>query len=355
MAVPKPNILLVNCHDLGQHIGPYGVPTVHTPALDRLARSGVVFTNSFCTSPGCSPSRAALFTGRYPHSTGVMGLTHGNFFWRMNDDEEHLAQLLGAAGYRTALIGGMHEHTPGEERRLGYQHLPATGYQPANKVADATLSFLQTQRSSETPFYLCVGLFEPHRPFDYGGAVPDRETGVTIPPYIPQDSPEACAAAEEEFAALQGAIRRVDHAIGRILDGLEQSGFGDNTVVVFTADHGLAMPRAKCSLYDPGIEVPLIIRAPSWHLEPGSRRAALVSNVDVVPTLLDALGIPIPKRIQGVSAMPCLRGVNRHVRDAVFAEKTDHRTYDRDCQSRRFADRPLDDRSRPAESAVYPF
>src|SRR5690242_17941013 len=94
----RPNIVQITCHDLGRHLGSYGNPTVRTPHLDALAANGVRFTSAFCTSPGCSPSRSALATGRYPHANGVMGLAHDGFGWDLNPGERHIAALLAAHG-----------------------------------------------------------------------------------------------------------------------------------------------------------------------------------------------------------------------------------------------------------------
>ena len=329
----RPNLLLIHSHDLGQHLGCYGAATVHTPHLDALAAGGALLENHFCTSPGCSPSRAALWTGRYPHRTGVHGLTHGNFMWDLNADERHLAAILADHGYETALAGGYHEARRRPEE-LGYGRWLSDdgflGFRPAREVADAAGGFLDGRGSAhgDTPFFLSVGLFEPHRVFDFGGVGPDREKGVAIPGWIPTDTEAKHAAAEAEFAALQGAIREMDRQVGRILARLQANGLAQNTVVVFTSDHGLAMPRAKCSLYDPGIEVPLILRdprEPAWH---GIRRSGLCENTDVAPTLLDLLGLPgEPRMTDGRSLRPLL-DADGPFREHIFAEKTYHRDYD---------------------------
>ena len=115
----KPNVVIFHTHDIGQYLHCYGVKTVRTPNLDKFAEQGVRFARSFCTQPGCSPSRASLFTGRYPHNNGVMGLTHANFGWDLRPEEKHLAQFLKEAGYATVAIGVIHETHSGA-KRCGY-------------------------------------------------------------------------------------------------------------------------------------------------------------------------------------------------------------------------------------------
>ncbi len=325
--IDRPNLLIINCHDLGQHISPYGIKTVNTPALEEMAGNGVVFSRSFCTSPGCSPSRAAIFTGRYPHATGVHGLTHGLFKWKLNKDEVHLAQMMSRAGYDTALVGGFHEHTREDVKRLGYKKYSDGKFIPAAVVASNAVDYLRKAKSSGKPFFLCAGFFEPHRPYSYDGIKPDSSKGVYVPGYIPQKTADQKKVARQEFSELQGSVRRMDEAVGRILCELRKSGLYENTAVMFITDHGISMPRAKCSIYDPGIEAALIVQAPCWGVGEGKKLDGLVSNVDYVPTILEACGIRIPSRVQGRSFLSYMRGGREH-RDKVFAEKTYHRIYD---------------------------
>lgn len=313
----NPNIVLITCHDLGRHLGCYGVPSVQSPNLDRMADEGVLFTNSFCTSPGCSPSRASLYTGRYPHSNGVMGLTHANFAWDLNPGERHLVQYLNDAGYRTALIGGQHETRHPD--KLGFNDGCDGDWRPCDDVARHAEAWLRQRVDDTTPFYLQVGFFEPHRPFDFGGVEPEASDGVTVPPFLVADE-----AAHREFADYQGAIHKVDAAVGVILDRIQDSPLADNTMIIFTTDHGMPFPRAKCTTYDPGIEVAHIVK---WSGQPwsnGRRTDELVSNVDQLPTLLDMLGLHVPDAVQGRSWLPLLTGGQYEARREIFAEKTYH-------------------------------
>jgi arylsulfatase A-like enzyme len=312
-----PHILQLVCHDLGRHLGCYGRASVATPALDRLAAEGTRFSNSFCTSPGCSPSRAALATGRYPHANGCMGLAHGDFGWELAPGEQHVASLLREAGYYTVLFGL--QHVTYQVEQLGFAEVRPEG--TADQVAANLAGFLQ-QQSASTPLYLEVNFFEPHRPYDFGGVEPDEERGVVLPPYLPENE-----AARGEEAALQGAIRKADSAVSEILAALESTGLAPDTLVLFTSDHGLAMPRAKGTLLDAGIEVALILRWPGV-ISAATVRDELVSNVDVLPTYLEAAGAPVPDNIQGRSFLSLMRGDAPAARDAVFAEKTYHEHYD---------------------------
>jgi len=317
----KMNLVIVHCHDLGQHLGCYGVGSVVSPNLDAFAASGVRFANSFCTAPSCSPSRASIFTGRYPHSNGVMGLCHSYFGWDLNPDEVHLAQALKAAGYQTAAAGTIHETRSGPER-LGYERYEKP--EGARAAVDSALALLRGFDDAR-PFFLSVGCFEPHRMGNLGtdpvgehGFIgdqhaPDSSRGIDVPGYL-RDTPGT----RRELAELQGAIRHMDEQVGRLLAAIPR----DNTLVVFTTDHGIAMPRAKCSLYDPGIRTTCLLRGPG--LPAGTVRQDLVSNIDLMPTLLALLGVPAPARIHGRP----LFGSTHVPRSEIFAEMTYHDYYD---------------------------
>lgn len=336
----RPNILLLHCHDVGRHLGCYGVPTVATPHLDALAGQGIRATGMFAAAPQCSPSRSAMFTGRWPHANGVLGLTHSHFGWDLHPQERHLASRLRDAGYRTRLVGVHHESRvlPDEQiaERLGFDLVQTGGI--ADVVADRAVAALHDHhdRAGGAPFYLQVGFAEPHRaPGDrdepgvmgfLGNHVePDDSRGVTVPPYLVDDE-----SARIEIAELQGAIRQMDGGVGRVLSELDALGLTDDTITIFTTDHGVALPRAKCSLYDPGIEIAFLARWPGGGWTGGHDLDGLLGNVDIVPTLLDAIGLdaagPLP--LHGRSFAARLGGVDGERRQETFAEMTYHDYYD---------------------------
>jgi arylsulfatase A-like enzyme len=296
---------------------------VTSPALDHLAASGVRFARSFCTAPQCSPSRASLHTGLYPHSAGMLGLAHSPFDWRLDPHARHTAQILSTAGYSTTLVGMQHLTDRGSAHELGYTTIQPVA--PAYQEADASIALLRELVRTSRPFYLEVGFEEPHRPYDFGGAEPDVERGVAIPGYLPD-----AAESRQDLAAFQGAIRQMDAGVGRILSALDELGLSETTCVIFTTDHGAAMPRAKCTLYDPGIETALMWRWPAAGVSGGRAPSEMVSNVDVTPALLEGLGMAPPSDIQGRSCWPLLSGnaAGYAPRTEVFAEKTFHTYYE---------------------------
>lgn len=333
----RPNVLVIHCHDLGRFVGSYGYPHVATPHIDRLAAEGVRFDEAFAVAPQCSPSRASLFTGQYPQRNGVLGLTHADFGWDLFPDVRHIGQRLAAAGYRTGLIGVHHEsrRLPDADvaDRLAMSYVATGG--TADIVADRTIAVIAAAADRDEPFYLQVGFHEPHRRssretqelgytgFLHEGFEPDTSRGITKFPYLHDDP-----AGRDEIAELQGAVRYMDAGVGRILDALDEYGLGDDTIVVFTTDHGLALPRAKCSLYDPGLEIALVMRWRSGGWEGGRVVDDLVSNIDVVPTIVDAVGIALDAAVDGASLRALLDGRSDESRGAVFGQLTYHDYYD---------------------------
>ncbi|MDQ3692316.1 MAG: sulfatase [Chloroflexota bacterium] len=313
-----PHIVVITCHDLGRYLGCYGVGTVRTPNIDALAAAGARFTNAFTTAPQCSPSRAALATGRYPHCNGVMGLTHDRFGWDLHLEERTIASLLRERGYETHLFGL--QHVTAHVERLGFDTVHTRGLGP---VVRAEVKDLLANTNATRPLYLEINLEEPHRPFDQGGVAPDSALGTTVPPYIPDS-----AAAREEFAAFQGAVAVADHAVGQILATLDRAGLTEQTLALFTTDHGIAMPGAKCTLSDAGLGTALIIRWPAGGVPGGEVASPLISNIDILPTLLEASGGVIPNQVQGRSFLPLLTGSPYSARSEIFAEKTFHSYYD---------------------------
>ncbi|MBN1671506.1 MAG: sulfatase [Kiritimatiellae bacterium] len=321
----QPNIIVFTSHDTGRHYGGYGVPSVHTPAIDRLAAAGVLCTNHFATCAMCSPSRCSVFTGLYPQNHGAMGLVHPPWGWSMRPDVRHLSHILRDAGYHTVLYGHQHE-THGAthpEQPFGFESWNHWGGNKADRTADAFCEFLRSQPNDKRPFYAQVGFYEAHHPFTYEK---DREKGVHVPPFLaPTDK------TKDELARFQGSIRKLDEAVGRILDTLRETGREEDTLVVFTVDHGIPWPRAKQYLYDPGIETALILRWPAGPIPSGTRCDWLLSNIDIVPTLLDLIGTPAPADLDGISFAPFFRDRDAQPRRKELFAEMEHEAHQTRC------------------------
>jgi len=330
-----PNILIIICHDLGQQLGCYGDPSLRTHNLDRLAQEGVRFENHFCTTPLCSPSRGSIITGRYPHTNGLVGLAHRGF--DLNEGEVTMAHYLKRKGYETHLFGFEHEAREPDIAKLGYEFLHRERPFKCANVTPQLLAFLQARAAKESPPFLAMtGYSEVHRAFDQEMYTPDDPEEVFIPPYLP-DTPEV----RLDLAQFHGLIHAVDECVGKIFKTLEEKGLAENTWVIFTTDHGIAFPRAKSTLYDPGIKTALLMRWPTRSGLPpvraGSRGEGfaggrvfreLISNIDLLPTILEATGAEVPESIQGKSFLALLQGRKFEPREEIFAEKTYHDIYD---------------------------
>ena len=308
----KPNIVIITTHDTGRHLGCYGVDTVRSPSIDSLAADGCMFTNYFTTSPVCSPSRGTMMTGRYEQKNGLMGLVHSPWWWRYNQGERHLSHMLTDAGYHTALFGVHHESAYPEPELCFGEAYPLRG-RPCIEVATCAAEFISTRRGQSEPFYAQIGFFETHKPYDRYGYAPDSSKGVSVPPYLVDND-----VAREDFAGLQGNVVAVAEAVAVVLDALRNVDQTENTIFVFTVDHGVEVPRSKWTCYDPGIGVALIIRWPGGWIAGGTVNDWLLSNVDFVPTILDLIGESIPDNLDGQSFAAAFREGGKPPRDTIY-------------------------------------
>ena len=246
-----------------------------------------------------------------------MGLTHRDFRWDLHPDERTIPQILRPVGYRSGHWGV--EHAARDPRRIGNDVFDET--RDIEAIVAGVSQFIDAD--STRPFVVQVGFGETHRVGGHGfGGQPYEAKGITVPPYL-VDAPDTRA----DLADFQGCVNRADAYIGRLLTILENRGLLDETLVLYVGDHGIAFPRAKCTLYDPGIEISLIARLPGSPLSGGVAPGGMVSNLDVVPTLIELTGAEAPPNLHGASLLPVADGTVPGQAE-LFVEKTYHSYYD---------------------------
>lgn len=312
----RPNILYIHSHDSGRYLQPFG-HAVPAPNLQRLAESGVLFRMAFNAGPTCSPSRASLLTGQCPHSNGMLGLAHRGFV--LKDYKHHMLHTLrSGAGYYSAQIGV--QHITSDAAITGYDFVgKTTGGSHCAQVVPVALDFLQ--KAPKQPFFLDAGFFETHRPYEKPG--PSEDPRFCIPPAPIPDTPQT----RLDMASFKASARVLDQAVGDILKALESAGLADNTLVISTTDHGIAFPAMKCNLTDHGMGVSLIMHGPGGFAG-GKVCDAMVSHIDVFPTLCDLLDIEKPKWLEGKSMMPLIRGDAKEINEEIFGEINYHAAYE---------------------------
>jgi N-sulfoglucosamine sulfohydrolase len=313
-AADRPNILYLHSHDTGRYIQPYGYD-VPTPNLRKLAAGGMLFRHAFDAAPTCSPSRASLLTGHCPHNNGMLGLAHRGF--AMNDYKQHLLHTLRPHGYQSTLIGV--QHIAADAARIGYDDVLATKPVRLQSTVSAATAYLKN--APKQPFFLDIGFHETHREFPKPG--PAEDPRFTEPPAAVPDTPET----RGDMAAFKASARLLDGAIGEILTPLERTGLASNTLVICTTDHGVAFPGMKCNLTVHGTGVFLIMRGPGGF-SGGKVSDAMVSQLDLYPTVCDLLNIEHPAWLQGKSLLPLVRGDARELHDEIFAEVNYHASYE---------------------------
>ncbi|MES2057042.1 MAG: sulfatase-like hydrolase/transferase, partial [Pseudomonadota bacterium] len=273
------NVLLLIADDQGLDAGCYG-PSVRTPHIDALARTGTRFANAYAAVSSCSSSRSVIYTGLYTHQNGMYGLAHDFHNQSLLDGIETIPALLKKAGYATALVGKKHVR-PDTAFPYDAELLPErSGVRDVAAMAGAAIDFINA--AGERPFFVTIGYSDPHRaPGGYGnGDWPRIEpvhydpATVTLPPHLP-DLP----AVRQDLAAYYESVSRLDSGIGLLLDGLKAAGRDGDTLIIYLSDNGRPFPGAKTNFYDAGLHLPLIIHAPG-HVG-GAVNRAMVSFIDI--------------------------------------------------------------------------
>lgn len=377
---PRPNVLFVFYDQYrADNIGAYGgVQNITTPNLDRLAEEGVVYTNALSTVPVCTPYRGMLMTGRYPTHTGIM-----LNFLEANTSYTNVADVFTDAGYRTAFMGKWHlaaggfkeawvgteegswedarpymeenphyDFVPPGPARLGFEDWAAYNFhvdflaapyyedEPVKRImegyesdalTDMAIDYMEEARAAEEPFFVMVAPHPPHPPFD---RLPEGYL-EKIPETLAWDEnvPDEMKTGQnlEEARAYYAMAKNADDNMGRLLRYLDDSGLAEETIVVFTSDHGEMLGshgrRNKMVPYDEAVQVPLLMRWPG-RLSPGARTDTLQTPMDHFPTLTAMAGLEAPDGLDGIDLSPELLEGEAIDRDAVLmANYTAHWDY----------------------------
>ena len=316
-----PNLLVITVDDMScDSAGVFdGVIPDLTPNMDQLAAEGLRFEMAHVQVGNCYPSRNVMFSGRYPHSSGVEG------FYQVQNDYPVFCDVMQKAGYFTAIRGKVSHSTP---------------YQPYHWDADLTIKEdgakehikdvasygtsltrgIEKARAAHKPFAININISDPHKPFWFHG---DPHGVSKI--YTPEESPVPGflfddPIVREELALYYTSVRRADDAVGAILDALKKSGENENTIVFFLSDHGMPLPFAKTQLYHHSTRTPLIVRWPGVVQPETVDDRHMVSAIDFLPTFCDMVHAPHPDELQGTSFLPLLQGKDQKGRSVIFKE-----------------------------------
>ncbi|CAG5067841.1 Ulvan-active sulfatase [Dyadobacter sp. CECT 9623] len=321
----QPNIILIVSDDhSAPFLGCYGYPEIKTPNIDKLAQEGIIFKKAFTTAPQCVLSRAAMMTGR-----NTLDIQMTRFSAPLDASVTSYPELLRKGGYHTGILGRSF-HLDGNRR------VPETvavlekyGLETFRNRVD----FLKTSGNRDTifqqyseflnqvpkgkPFFVQVGYSDPHRVFNAKNFEPDPQK-ISVPAHWPDTK-----LLREDFAAYLGEIQRLDSDVGKVLEDLKKRGLDQNTLVVFIGDNGGALIRGKGTLYNLGLNVPLIMRHPGL-IRAGQVTDALVSGIDLAPTFLGVAGLAVPKEITGISVAPAFQNATFAGHDFAFAVRGAH-------------------------------
>ena len=326
----RPNILLITMDDMNwDSIGAYGCPLPNiSPHIDSLADSGLRFQYAYVQTSSCVPSRTTLQTGRYPHSTGVLS------FFNVDASFQSLPEILTESGYYTACVNKPRDSslTDDYDRYWDY-HLAMKDAQKrgAPTYAESVKEALTTADARRQPFYCVVNIADPHKPFfndpasnskGFDEFEPSKKFSadeIEISGFLP-DLPEV----RKELQNYYNSVKRGDDCVGAVLKICREIGVSDNTVVFFLSDHGMPLPFAKSSLYPDGVRIPWIVVWPDKIPANSVNDGDMVSAIDLMPTILDVVGVKHPEGLQGHSLLPIFKNELHDSRDCVFVEFNDN-------------------------------
>ena len=348
-AADRLNLLIITVDDMSaDSIGAFGCKLPGTtPNIDRLAAAGLRLTRAHVQVGNCMPSRNVMWSGRYPHNNGVEG------FYQVPDAAyPHLVDLMKNAGYFTAIRHKVSHSTPYHPYPwdLVLDTLPDGSKAHVKDAASygvSTTRGIEAARAAGKPFCLLINIADPHKPFYAQGrggvTIADPHTPSRV--FTPDEPPTPGFLFEDpvtskELAHYYSSVRRADDGVGHVLRALDASGRADDTLVMCLSDHGMALPFAKTQLYHHSTHTPLIVRWPGVTKAGGVDDEHIVSAVDFLPTLLDAIEVAHPKGFDGRSFAPVLAGKKQDGRDLVVKEYNENAGGSRDpmraVQTRRF-------------------
>jgi len=386
-AIAAPNVLFIVTDDLNCAISPYGDTAAITPNLERIAKQGLTFERAYCQQAVCNPSRSSFLTGLRPDTVGVDDLrkyfrdtapggstlitlpqhfkNHGFFcqnigklFHNMGESQDRQSWSIDEVLFKgTHAADTIFSNTPSSGKKKPYKapvtedhDVPDTAYRDG-QIANLAAAMLRDHAGSEQPFFLAVGFWRPHLPF----VAPKKYWDLYDPAAIPLPSPATAPDGVPEIAmhssreikgygltpkdrpftveeirhyrhGYYASISFMDTQVGEILDALEEGGHAENTIVVFTSDHGFHIGEqtlwGKTSNFELDARVPLIIASPEHKVSQGKKTKALAELVDLYPTLADLAGISgdLRKKLEGISLEPVLADPSASVKDAAFTQ-----------------------------------
>lgn len=319
----RPNLVMYVADDLGVwDIGPYGNDSVKTPHLDALREESMLFEQAFSASPTCTPARSALLTGLYPHKNGA----HVNRM-PVRDNIKSIAWYFNHVGYKVAIAGKLHV---GPREAFAFEYVEGTNLRESGTeglkgmFTDLYLSPVDEwlgNNNGKQPFVLLIMDHCTHMTWPLNPKYTNKT--VKIPPFF-VDTKDT----RRLLARYYTDITKMDNNVGDVMNMLEKHKLTENTIMMFTADQGPQLPFGKWTLYDYGLQVPLMVRWPGY-VKPGSKTDALVSHIDFIPTLLEAVGETVPDGIDGKSFYHVLKDPHKEHRETVFAAHNGDKFHDK--------------------------